>query len=109
MATERRNKSRESRAMRLLDEIVGEPLTFGSLIRTIRQCDEVRQAEFAARLGVSKQHLSNIENGLKSVSPERAARWAAELGYLPQQFVQLAVQDQLERAGLDLRVRIEAA
>jgi len=33
------------------------------------------------RLGVSKSHLCDLEKGRKTVSPERAARWAQILGY----------------------------
>jgi transcriptional regulator with XRE-family HTH domain len=51
------------------------------------------QEEFAETLGISKQHLSHIENGRKVVSPERAARWASLLGYAESQFVRLALQD----------------
>ena len=39
----------------------------------IRQGDGMTQSEFTARLDVSKQHLSHIENSRKVVSPERAA------------------------------------
>lgn len=31
---------------------------------------------FATKLDISKQHLSDIEKGKKSVSPERAARFS---------------------------------
>ncbi|MBI3072793.1 MAG: hypothetical protein HYY84_11820 [Deltaproteobacteria bacterium] len=48
---------------------------------------------------VTRAFLSNIENG-KPVSPEAAARYAKTLGYAEEQFIRLALQDQMRRAGL---------
>ncbi len=95
----RRNRIR-SDAMVFLDKLSGGPLTFSKLLRSIREGEGQTQIEFARRLGISKQHLSHIENGRKIVSPERAARWAAILGYAESQFVRLTLQDELQRAGL---------
>lgn len=98
-----------SAAMQVLESIAGEPLTFGALIRATRQGEGETQETFAARLGVSKAHLSDIENGRKVVSAARAARWAEMLGYSTRQFVQLALQDELRQAGLPFRVEVGAA
>ena len=98
-----------SEAVIFLEELGGGPLTLAKLLRSIRQGDAVTQSEFATRLGVSKQHLSHVENGRKVVSPERAARWAALLGYAESQFVRLALQDALHRAGLRYTVTVDAA
>ncbi len=35
--------------MSFLDALVGEPLTLGSLLQTIRETDELSQAELATR------------------------------------------------------------
>ena len=43
------------------------------------------------------------------MSPERAARWARILGYPESVLVQLAIQAELDAAGLKYRVEIEAA
>jgi len=43
------------------------------------------------------------------VSPERAATWAKILGYSDIQFVRLALQDQLDKAGVKMNVQVEAA
>ena len=60
-------------------------------------------------LGVSKSHLCDVEKGRKTVSPERAARWAHILGYPESVLVRLAMQGELDAAGLKYRVAIEAA
>ena len=59
--------------MSFLEELSGGSLTLAKLLRAIRQGDGMTQSEFTARLDVSKQHLSHIENSRKVVSPERAA------------------------------------
>ncbi len=77
-------------------------LTFAMTIRSIREGEELSLEQFATRLGVSRSHLGDIEKGRKCVSPERAARWAELLGYSPGQFIRLAIQADLDAAGLIL-------
>ena len=104
-----RHRRGRSHAMAFLEKLSGGPLTFAKLLRSIREGEAMTQAEFAETLGISKQHLSHIENGRKVVSAERAARWAALLGYAETQFVRLALQDELHRAGLRYTVSVDAA
>lgn len=99
---------KKSEAMRRLEAIAG-PLTFGSGLKAIREADEVTQDVFAERLGISKQHLCNVEKGRKSVSVERAAAWAKLLGYSEKQFARLALQDEINRAGLSYSVELAEA
>lgn len=95
-------------AIKALEKHVG-PLTLGKLIWAARRCDEIPQKEFAKKLGITKSHLCDIEKGRKSVSPERAVHFAKKLGYPPEQFVSLALQDLLRAAGLRYTVKLEAA
>ena len=99
---------KQSAAMKFLDGIVGE-LTFGGLIEAMRQADEMSQVEFAKKLGISKQHLCDIEKRRKFVSPERAAKFAKILGHSEKSFVALALQDIVTQGGLKLKVSVEAA
>ena len=87
------------------------PLTLGGLMKSIRQCDgaDSTLATMAAKLGISRSHLHDVEKGARAVSPERAARWAKLLGYSREQFVQLALQAELDQAGIKLRVTVVAA
>jgi len=104
------NTRREkSHAIKFLESMTGGPVTFGKLLESIRIGQEVSQVQFAKKLGVSKAHLCDIEKGRRSVSPERAAEFAKRLGHSEVRFVKLVVQDQLNDAGLRLRVEIEAA
>jgi transcriptional regulator with XRE-family HTH domain len=102
-------KDNTSNAMKLLAELSGGPLTLGRAIESIRKSEELSQQACAKKLGVSKSHLCDVEKGRKIVSPERAAKWAQILGYPESVFVRLAIQAELDAAGLKYRVEIEAA
>ena len=104
----RKAKERTSEAMKLLEKISG-PLTLGRAIESIRKGQDLSQDECARKLGVSKSHLCDVEKSRKTVSPERAARWARALGYPESVLVRLALQDELDAAGLKYKVEIEAA
>ena len=102
-------KRKKSAAMKFLEDITGGPLSLGKFLQSIRLGEEISQVEFARQLGISKSHLCDIEKGRKLVSPERAAMFAKILKYSSEQFVRLALQDQVEKAGLKFKVKIEAA
>ena len=99
---------KKNKPMNFLEGLVGK-LTFGGLIEAMRQAEGMSQVEFAAKLGISKQHLCDIEKRRKFVSPERAAKFAKILGHSERSFVALALQDIVDQSGLRLKVRIEAA
>lgn len=84
-------------------------LTLGRTLAAIRETEEASLAAFARRLGVSRTHLWDVEQGERAVSAERAARWAKALGWPPRVFVALALQDEVNAAGLKLKVSVEAA
>ena len=95
----------KSSASRFLEELLGGPLTLGDAMRAIREGEEWTLAEMAAKLGVTRGFVSNLEKG-KAVSPEAAARYARVLGDGEKQFVRLALQDQLRRSGLAYDVQL---
>ncbi|HCU24349.1 MAG TPA: XRE family transcriptional regulator [Deltaproteobacteria bacterium] len=102
--------TKKSEARRFLEKLTSGPLTMGRILSSTRKCEEMKQAEFAKILGITVPHLSDIENGRKAVSPERAARFARALGLSEKQFVRVALQDELNRQGLEkYQVSIEAA
>lgn len=98
--------AKKSDAVEFLEGLAGGPLTFGRLVRSIRLGEEESLETFADKLGVSRTNLSDIEHGRRGVSVERAAEWAVTLGYSPNQFVELAVQAQLDAAGIELRASV---
>lgn len=95
-------------AQEILEAIVG-PLTIGRALRSIRKGEGMDLVQFSQKLRISKSHLSDIERDHKSLSPERAARFAKLLGYSQEQFVRLALQGLVEKSGLKMKVIVEAA
>ena len=80
------------------------PLSFGDFIRSHRLGEELSQTEFAKDLGISKQRLCDIEKDRFTVSIKLAKEIAKQLDLPPEWLVKLAVQDQLEKEGLKLKV-----
>lgn len=101
-----RIKSRMTKkSLRQLEKIVGK-LTLGKLLFAIRQTEEITQIELANKLGITKQHLCDIEHNRKPVSPKLAADYADILGFSKEQFVRLALQDMVDRAGLAIVIEV---
>jgi len=89
-----------------IDSIVGQKLTLGSLLLSIRQADEMTQVAFSDLLNISKQQLCDIEHNRKYVSPKLAATYAEKLGYSKEQFIRLSLQDIIDRDDLNVVVDI---
>ena len=109
MSTRKKTTASKTGALELLEEVAGEPLRFSNMLRAVRECDELSQTEFSQKLGISRQNLCDLEKGRKGVSPARAAKFAKVLGYPAEVFVMLAVQEELDREGLRMKVSIDAA
>jgi plasmid maintenance system antidote protein VapI len=96
-------------SMRFLEDVAGRRLTLDGLLESIRLSEELSQAAFVKKLGISVSHLCDIEKGRKVVSAERAARFARILGRSEEQFVRFALQEMMRKAGLKLKVDVVAA
>ena len=90
--------------MRFLEKISGGPLTISGILKSLRECEKISQKYFASQLGISKQNLCDIEKGRKAVAPSRAAIFAQKLGYPPTAFIRIALQEELDRAGVKLNI-----
>jgi transcriptional regulator with XRE-family HTH domain len=99
---------KKSETIKFLEKIAGE-LTLSNLLESIRLSEEISQVEFARLLGISRQNLCDIEHGRRSISPKKAATFAKKLGYSPQQFVRLCLQDLVNRNGLKLKIDVQNA
>jgi transcriptional regulator with XRE-family HTH domain len=97
--------STKNRAKTAIRKITG-PISFGEMISSYRQAQEMTQVEMAETLGISKQDLCNIEKGRKLVSVDRAVQFAEALEMPPKTFAKYALQDQLNKAGLKGEVEI---
>ncbi len=103
-------KNKKSGAVKFLEKLSGGALTFGKLLRSIRLGEGLTLKKFSKSLDISIQHLSDIENDRRLISPERAAKFAISLGYSKAQFVEIIMQDILNQSGLqELRVKLSKA
>jgi len=93
----------------VLERLVKGNMTFAKLLGAIRLGEETSLVEFAKKLGISRSHLCDIEQGRKTVSPARAAKFAKKLGYSEKHFITLALQDIVRRDGFKFVVKLEAA
>ena len=109
MTTKRARSTRQNSDIAYLEKLMGGPLTLGRALSAIRESEDESLAQFARRLGISRSHLSDIEHGRRTVSLQRASKFAFALGHHQAQFVRLALQDQVRDAGLRLRVDVHAA
>ncbi len=98
-----------SSARKVIEKIRKGPLTFGRMIESLRTCDEISQVDLSKKMGMSKSYLCDIEKGRRSITPELAARFAKVMKYDVKHFVSLAIEDMLHRAGLKMKVVLEAA
>ncbi len=101
--------TKKSDAVKFLEKAAGKSLSLGAFLEAIRLGEDETLNEFAKKLKVSRSHLCDIEKGRKAVSAARAAQFAKVLGYSAAQFVRLALQDEVERAGLHMTIKVEVA
>ncbi len=100
---------KKSKTMSFLDNLIGEPENFGSLIESFRLADGKTQTEYAKKLGIPRQPLCDIEKGRRIVSIEKAAQFAKKLRHSEKSFIRVVLQDQVNQAKLKLRIDVEAA
>ena len=81
-------------------------LTFGKLLKSYRKAEGHSQKDFAEFLGISQSSLCDLEKGRKIPSPGRASAMAKILGVAQSSWVEIALQDQLRKQGVDLEVAI---
>jgi len=82
-------------------------LTIARFLRSWRMSEELSQAEFAKKIGISGANLCDIEKGRKGVSIEKACDIAHVIGYSPTVLVKLVLQEQVSSAGLRYDVNLK--
>jgi transcriptional regulator with XRE-family HTH domain len=102
-------KMKTNKTQKQLEEISRQALTLNNLLQAIRLGEEMTQIEFAKLLGVSRQYVCDLEQNRRFVSPKVAELFANILGYSPQQFIRLCLQDMMKREGMDFLVEVKAA
>lgn len=104
MSTEKR----KTRGSKDLEKRLGK-LTVGEFLNAWRTSEEMSLREFGKLVGFSIPNLCDIEKGRKGVSPEKAQQIAKAIGVPPALLIRLAIEDQLQAAGLKYTVEIKPA
>ncbi len=79
-------------------------LSLGEFLRVHRMGEDLSQVELAKILGISKQRLCDIEHDRFSVSLKLAKDIAKKLKMPPEWLAKLALQDQIRKERLNLKV-----
>ncbi len=85
------------------------PFSFATFMLGIRTTLDLSQVAMAKKLGISKAALCEIEKGRTLVSPQSATRYAKKAGFSETVALEACLQDQLRKANIKKRVRIEDA
>jgi transcriptional regulator with XRE-family HTH domain len=85
------------------------PRSVGRVLKAFREADDMSQAEFARRLGISRANLCDIEKGRKQVSAARAAKFANVIGMPEAVLVRYVFEEQIRAGKLKLKVQVHAA
>jgi len=85
------------------------PLTFGEMLKSWREAEDLTQTAFAKKVGLSVQNLNDLEKGRRIPSPTRAAGIAKKLGLPAIGLIQLSLRDSLAREGFNFEVKLESA
>ena len=90
-----------------LEKIIGYKPTFGTMLRSIRESEEMSQTDFASLLKISRQKLCDLEHGRRFVSPKIAQEFAKKLGDSSEYFVVKCLQDELDRNKINIQLKID--
>ena len=95
-------------AEELMERMIG-PFTFARFVRVWRELQEMTQVEAAAKIGVTKARLCDLEHGKRLASVELARRIAKKLGAPETLAIECCLQDQLRKARVNnVRVKLVA-
>lgn len=91
-----------------LEQMIGEPFSFATLLQAHRTRHDLTQAQLAKKLRVGVSYVSDLENKRRRVSVEQAIAFAKALGQDPIYFARLALQDMVSDTALEVRVELSA-
>jgi len=95
------------KTLQTLENIIGYKPTLGTMLRTMRECEDMSLTEFAKILKTTPQKLCDIEKGRRVISPKMAAEFARLLDDSPDFFVVQCLQDELERNKIDVEIDVK--
>lgn len=95
------------RLFTVLEKDLG-PMSFAGFILGARASKDLSQAEMARMLSIARSTLCDIEKGRHLVSPALAAKIATVCGLSVKIAVLAALQDQLDKANLKMKLALVA-
>lgn len=98
---------KRDQSLQLLEEMLGYKPTFGTMLYSIRKCEEMSLSSFAKLLKITPQKLCDIEKGRRIVSPKTAVEFAKILADSPEYFVIKCLQDMLTRDNIDIQLSVK--
>lgn len=84
-------------------------LTFGNMLKSWREAEDMTQSSFAKKIGLSAQNLNDLEKGRRIPTATRAAKIAKKLGLPEMGLIQLAMRDALAKEGFHFDVKLGEA
>lgn len=81
--------------------------TFGELLRSLRETDDITQVVLAKKLAVSKQFLSDMEHGRRDPSIAFVKKIVIAMGYPIEPMLEMLIRDDLRKNKLDFVVKIQ--
>ena len=85
------------------------PMTFGLFVKAFREADEISQADYARKLGITRANLCDIEKGRRPATLALAVKIANALEISEKGMILLAIEDQLRREKLPYKVELKSA
>ncbi len=85
------------------------PFTFATFMLGARTTLNFTQVQMAKKIGITKSALCEIEKGRTLVSAQAAVRYAKKAGFSVTVALEACLQDQLRKANIKKRIRIEDA
>lgn len=82
------------------------PISFGDLLLYYRESIGMTQAALGEKLGLSRQFVCDLEKGRRLVSVEMASQVAKAIKEPVAYWVEVALQDQVRKANLNLEVHV---
>lgn len=82
-------------------------LSFGEMLKALREAEGATQADFSKKLGFSVQNLCDIEKGRRIPSPARTAEIAKKLKLPVKSMIEFSLRDALEIEGFNYNVNLE--
>jgi DNA-binding XRE family transcriptional regulator len=96
-------------AKKVLNKIRKTSMTFGRMLCSLRISDDISQVDLARKAKVSKGLICDIEKGRRDASIELAINLARIMGYAPESFVSILLEEQIHRAKLFYKIKLEKA